>query len=97
MNTPRILRNEVDQIVYIPANGLKLEGELVIPANATGVVLFAHGSGSSRHSFSPAGYPCSIVCAARATAAYFWHRCRVSAKYWPCGCMTNWTSTRWSG
>jgi predicted alpha/beta-hydrolase family hydrolase len=27
-----------------------LEGELSIPQNATGVVLFAHGSGSSRHS-----------------------------------------------
>ncbi|MGH9882882.1 MAG: dienelactone hydrolase family protein, partial [Pyrinomonadaceae bacterium] len=27
-----------------------LEGELSVPASATGVVLFAHGSGSSRHS-----------------------------------------------
>jgi len=27
-----------------------LDGELIIPAGATGVVLFAHGSGSSRHS-----------------------------------------------
>lgn len=30
---------------------IKLEGELVIPENAKGIVLFAHGSGSSR--FSP--------------------------------------------
>ena len=27
-----------------------LEGELIVPAAATGVVIFAHGSGSSRHS-----------------------------------------------
>ena len=27
-----------------------LDGELTIPADATGIVLFAHGSGSSRHS-----------------------------------------------
>jgi len=27
-----------------------LDGELTIPAGATGIVLFAHGSGSSRHS-----------------------------------------------
>ncbi|HEY7219811.1 MAG TPA: alpha/beta hydrolase, partial [Candidatus Binatia bacterium] len=34
----------------IPANGVQLEGMLVIPYRAKGVVLFAHGSGSSRHS-----------------------------------------------
>jgi putative phosphoribosyl transferase len=38
------------QFVHIPANGVKLEGELVLPSTAHGVVLFAHGSGSSRHS-----------------------------------------------
>lgn len=27
-----------------------MDGDLVVPANAAGVVLFAHGSGSSRHS-----------------------------------------------
>jgi dienelactone hydrolase len=37
--------------VRIPANGIELEGELAIPSGACGVVLFAHGSGSSR--FSP--------------------------------------------
>lgn len=31
-------------------NGIQLEGALVIPSDAKGVVLFAHGSGSSRHS-----------------------------------------------
>ena len=34
----------------IPAGRQTLEGNLSIPANAQGVVLFAHGSGSSRHS-----------------------------------------------
>jgi len=36
--------------VQIPAGGATLEGELNVPAEAAGVVLFAHGSGSSRHS-----------------------------------------------
>jgi dienelactone hydrolase len=34
----------------IPSAEVKLEGELSIPVGATGVVLFVHGSGSSRHS-----------------------------------------------
>ena len=37
--------------VHIPAGSAKLDGELVVPPSASGVVLFAHGSGSSR--FSP--------------------------------------------
>jgi alpha-beta hydrolase superfamily lysophospholipase len=37
--------------VTIPAGLVSLEGELVLPPTAKGVVLFAHGSGSSR--FSP--------------------------------------------
>ncbi|MBI2876199.1 MAG: alpha/beta hydrolase [Candidatus Tectomicrobia bacterium] len=36
--------------VQIPAGAVALEGELSIPPNAVGIVLFAHGSGSSRHS-----------------------------------------------
>jgi putative phosphoribosyl transferase len=36
--------------VEISAGSLLLYGELKIPENATGIVLFAHGSGSSRHS-----------------------------------------------
>ena len=32
------------------AGDLTLEGELTVPANTVGIVLFAHGSGSSRHS-----------------------------------------------
>ena len=37
-------------LVDIPANGVSLEGELLVPEGAPGLVLFAHGSGSSRHS-----------------------------------------------
>ena len=50
MDKTSIGQNQVHQIVKISTNGIKLEGALVIPSNAQGVVLFAHGSGSSRHS-----------------------------------------------
>ena len=36
--------------VAIPLDGVTLEGDLMIPDQAKGLVLFAHGSGSSRHS-----------------------------------------------
>jgi predicted alpha/beta-hydrolase family hydrolase len=36
--------------VLIPSGDLQLGGELNMPAGATGIVLFAHGSGSSRRS-----------------------------------------------
>ena len=39
-----------EQVVHVPAGPATLEGNLVVPPRATGVVLFAHGSGSSRHS-----------------------------------------------
>jgi putative phosphoribosyl transferase len=38
------------QQVLIPSDSVRLEGELTIPKQAAGVVLFAHGSGSSRRS-----------------------------------------------
>jgi len=38
------------QPLRIPANGAILNADLVIPVEARGIVLFAHGSGSSRHS-----------------------------------------------
>lgn len=41
---------QVEQVVNIPSGKVELEGELKVPQGATGVVLFAHGSGSSRHS-----------------------------------------------
>jgi putative phosphoribosyl transferase len=39
-----------ERSVYIPAGPVTLEGDLTLPAGAFGIVLFAHGSGSSRHS-----------------------------------------------
>lgn len=39
-----------DRLVHIPADAVTLEGELLLPPGVTGVVVFAHGSGSSRHS-----------------------------------------------
>jgi dienelactone hydrolase len=42
---------EYYQLVHVPAGGkIVLEANLSIPKNAQGVVIFAHGSGSSRHS-----------------------------------------------
>ncbi len=38
----------IDAEVSIPVNGIELEGRLVVPQPAKGVVLFVHGSGSSR-------------------------------------------------
>jgi dienelactone hydrolase len=38
------------QTLRIPASGAILNAELVIPVDAKGIILFAHGSGSSRHS-----------------------------------------------
>jgi putative phosphoribosyl transferase len=43
------MRSTVSEI-RIPAGPVTLDGELTIPHDAKGLVLFAHGSGSSRHS-----------------------------------------------
>jgi putative phosphoribosyl transferase len=40
----------VDEAVSIPSGSVGLDGNLVIPESASGIVIFAHGSGSSRHS-----------------------------------------------
>ncbi len=37
-------------LVHIPAAGATVEGVIEVPDGAVGLVLFAHGSGSSRHS-----------------------------------------------
>jgi dienelactone hydrolase len=39
-----------ERAVSIPITGAALHGDLTTPHNAKGIVLFAHGSGSSRHS-----------------------------------------------
>ena len=41
---------DADAEVEIPVDTVTLHGHLHLPASPTGVVLFAHGSGSSRHS-----------------------------------------------
>ncbi len=47
----RLLSNPADTLIQIDAgNGVRLDGSLNVPVGAKGIVLFAHGSGSSRHS-----------------------------------------------
>ena len=41
---------DIEQEVRLPVDGVTLVGDLARPAAARGVILFAHGSGSSRHS-----------------------------------------------
>ncbi len=55
MSSPQPRSNPVPdgsggEYVTIPAGWVNLEGDLTIPRAARAVVLFAHGSGSSRHS-----------------------------------------------
>jgi putative phosphoribosyl transferase len=44
------IRTRVDEDVTITFDGLQFDGHLTIPATASGIVLFAHGSGSGRQS-----------------------------------------------
>ena len=39
-----------DEQVEIPAGSVSLSGQLAVPSSALGIVVFVHGSGSSRHS-----------------------------------------------
>lgn len=41
---------KIEHLVHIPVDSVHLEGMLAVPDAAPGIVLFAHGSGSSRHS-----------------------------------------------
>ena len=46
-----VLDPKIQEIsVVIPAGAAQLPGELVVPAGAPGIVIFAHGTGSSRRS-----------------------------------------------
>jgi putative phosphoribosyl transferase len=47
---PRAQNLPREREVRIPAGRVALGGDLVVPDSANGIVLFAHGSGSSRHS-----------------------------------------------
>jgi len=40
----------IEKVIQIPVDDVYIEGMLALPSNAKGLVLFAHGSGSSRHS-----------------------------------------------
>lgn len=40
----------IESTVEIQATGLRLQGNLTLPDAAHGIIIFAHGSGSSRHS-----------------------------------------------
>jgi putative phosphoribosyl transferase len=44
------LARQVEREITVPAGRASLTGDLTVPAGAKGIVLFAHGSGSSRHS-----------------------------------------------
>lgn len=44
-------KNEIKETITVSIGSINLEGELILPRSARGLVLFAHGSGSSR--FSP--------------------------------------------
>jgi dienelactone hydrolase len=46
----RAFEEGAGHLVRVPAGPVVLEGNLEIPEGASGIVLFAHGSGSSRHS-----------------------------------------------
>lgn len=44
------ISKSIQELVTFEAGTARLEGSLVIPEGAQGIVLFAHGTGSSRHS-----------------------------------------------
>jgi dienelactone hydrolase len=44
------ISKSIQELIRFDAGDVHLEGSLVIPEGARGVVLFAHGTGSSRHS-----------------------------------------------
>ena len=48
--TRRLPANDAARIIQIPTGSVALEGELSVPINPQGLVIFAHGNGSSRHS-----------------------------------------------
>jgi len=43
-------QGQIGELVHIAADSVLIEGNLSIPEGAEGIVLFAHGAGSSRHS-----------------------------------------------
>jgi pimeloyl-ACP methyl ester carboxylesterase len=49
MNNP-LAQTVEEQLVQVPAGSVTLEGNLTLPEESRAIVIFAHGSGSSRHS-----------------------------------------------
>jgi dienelactone hydrolase len=45
-----MVKNNSSQLVHIPVDSVVLEGSLDVPKGAHALIIFAHGSGSSRHS-----------------------------------------------
>ena len=43
-------KQDCQQLIQVPVNSVSLEGSLIIPEGSKGLVVFVHGSGSSRHS-----------------------------------------------
>ena len=46
----RLQAGDAARAIRIPAGSVTLDGELSVPPDPQGLVIFAHGSGSSRHS-----------------------------------------------
>jgi putative phosphoribosyl transferase len=44
------MSSKIERLAHIPVDQVQIEGLLELPSQAQGIVLFAHGSGSSRHS-----------------------------------------------
>jgi pimeloyl-ACP methyl ester carboxylesterase len=44
------MKSKIEKELYFPISEITLTGNLSIPENAKGLIVFAHGSGSSRHS-----------------------------------------------
>ena len=56
--------------IEIPVDGVLLKGDLTLPQNAKAIVVFAHGSGSSRHSFRNQGVAIALNKAGLATLLF---------------------------
>lgn len=60
----------VDEEVLIEAAGVALDGHLTMPADASGVVVFAHGTGSDRHSHRNRSVAASLQAAGLGTLLF---------------------------
>lgn len=45
-----MINSPINQLISVPAGEINLSGELIIPVNSQSLVIFSHGSGSSRFS-----------------------------------------------